>query len=294
MIIGFLYAFAAGGFWSCSGIVNSLSARFKLDVRGYLLANVLFTAFICAVIVVDWTKFFTVATAFCAIFMMPAGMFNALGALTLQKALRNGNHAAAFLISQSAMIMPFFTALLFFGEKIQARSFGGIILILGGMLFSAFPELRKNGANKNHQWLIYALAAFALLVISQTLMSLPSYCQNYGDPAQSRTFLIYSGGSMLLLLSVMIPGKEKFRFSEILGIAGGITGIFNTISMTLIFKSLDILSTCNLSGLVFSCAIAASLVSFGIYATITIKEKRSFWQFAGIISTALGGVLISI
>ena len=294
MLAGFLCAFAAGGFWSCSGIINSLSARFKLDVRSYLLVNVLFTAMICAVFTVRWTVFFTATTAFSALFMLPAGIFNACGALTLQRALRTGNHAAVFLISQSAMVFPFLSAVLFFGENLSAKSIGGVLLIFAGMLTSAVPELRLRERSADRRWLIYALGAFVTLGISQTLMSLPSHWNHCGDSAHARTFLVYCGGSLLLLLSVIFPGEEKFRFSKMLAVGGGVTGIFNAISMALIFKALDILSSHNLAGLVFSCAIAASLVLFWIYAVLTIKEKRSLWQFCGILLTASGGILTSL
>lgn len=251
------------------------------------------TAVICAVFMVRWENFFTAATAFSAYFMLPAGIFNACGALALQRALRTGNHAAAFLISQSAMVLPFLSSVLFLGENISPESFCGIVLIFAGMLVSSLPELCSRETKNDRSWFVYAFAAFVLLGVSQILMSLPSHFDNGGDPAQARTFLVYCGGTVFFLTVIIFPGKEKFRFSKILAAGGVVTGIFNTISMTMIFKALDILAEHNLSGLVFSSAIAASLVVFWLYAMLTIKERRSFRQFAGIIFTAAGGILTS-
>jgi hypothetical protein len=55
--------------------------------------------------------------------MLAAGMINAWGVLTLQRAMRRGHHGVTWAIGQSAMVVPFLVGVLVFGDALGALGF---------------------------------------------------------------------------------------------------------------------------------------------------------------------------
>ncbi len=297
MFAGIALSVLAGGIWTLTGVVNSCCARFKLDLVTYLLANTLFSLLLTSLLFIHPDGFLSRNTVLLAGILIPAGVLNTSGALALQKGLQKGHHGIVFLIAQSALVLPFLTGVLFFGEKPGALRWLGAGFILSGMIFCAVPKIReeKNGVSTEKGWLFYAVASFLLFGIAQSLMTVPSFWKGFTDGAGVRTPLIYAGSSLLMVTAALYPPVRKtLVFNRTLILCGIIVSILNTASMGIIFSALDLLSKGGIGAIGFPLAISASLVGFTLYSLFVMKEKCYAFTILGLFVILAGGILISL
>ncbi len=297
MLAGIGLAVFAGGIWTLTGVVNSCCARFKLDLVTYLLANTLFSLLLTSLLFIHPNGLLSRNTALLAGVLIPAGVLNTSGALALQKGLQKGHHGIVFLIAQSALVLPFLTGVVFFGENPGALRWLGAFSILAGMIFCAIPKImaEKDGEKSEKGWLFYAVAAFFLFGIAQSMMTVPSYWKGFVDAAGVRTSLIYAGSSFLMVTTALWPPVRKtLVFNKPLILCGIVVAVLNTASMGIIFAALDLLSKGGIGAVGFPLAISASLVGFTLYSLFVMREKCYAFTILGLFMILTGGILISL
>ena len=296
MLTGVLLTLAAGTFWSLSGVVNSCCAKYKLDIVTYLLSNMLCSFILSLIFTFDYSVPLN-KLAFTAMIMVPAGMANVSGALLLQAALKRGHHGIIFLIANAAMVVPFLTGLIFFGERPSIVQLCGAVAIFFGIFCCSVPKM-KNGQNKNEaNWFKYAIFSFLCLGIAQTLMTMTSFScfREYAIAGNSKTALLYLGCALLMFLrSWGAIRKKELQFSKKLIVCGILVSISNLFSMYLMFYALDALGSVNLASMGFSLAISASLAMFTLYSIFILREKCYIMTLLGLLFIIAGGLLISV
>ena len=295
MVAGILIAVSAGAFWTLSGIANSLCARYKLSIVTYLFSNVLCSFLLSVFLCVRYHALTLDSVVSLAPILIPSGILNTSGALLLQYAMKSGHHGIVFLLSQSAMIIPFLFGILLFREQPTLLQFAGGALIFAGMVCCAAPKIRfgkKAENNSSRKWLYYAIFAFLGFGLAQTLMTLPSW---YGlkDAANIRTSCLYFGSTLIMSVYAGVISPGHFDFSKRLILCGIIVSVLNLISMMLMFHALDHLRAYRLSSIGFPLAIASSLVGFTLYSILILREKCYVLTLAGLLQIIAGGIFIS-
>lgn len=296
MVTGVLLTLAAGSFWSLSGVVNSCCAKYKLDIVTYLLSNVLCSFLLSLIFCFDYnTPLRNLGVM--AMIMIPAGMANTSGALLLQAALKRGHHGIIFLIANAAMVVPFLTGILFFGEAPSILQYGGAMAIFLGIFCCSVPKLKNGQNNGEAHWFRYAIFSFLCFGLAQTLMTMTSFpaFSDYAIPGNSKTTLLYTGCSTLMILrSIGAIRKRELQFSKKLVLCGILVSICNLFSMYLMFYALDALASVKLASMGFSLALSASLAMFTVYSIFIIREKCYFMTMLGLLLIVAGGLIISL
>lgn len=297
MLTGVLLTLAAGSCWCISGVANSRCAKEKLDIVTYLFSNVCCSFLISLIFLFDYSIPMSKLSVI-ALIMVPSGMINTAGGLFLQAALKRGHHGIVFLIANSAMILPFFAGLIFFGERPSLIQYFGSAAVFLGILSCSAPKLKTEEHNKQgSHWIRYTVLTFLCFGIAQTLMTMVSFpvFRDYSIPGNSRSALLYLGSTMMMTMRAAAAiRKKELHFSKRLILWGFLVSLSNLFSMFLLFYALDALGKVGFASIGLSLASSASLGLFTLYSIFVIRERCYFLTVLGLLLIISGGILISL
>jgi drug/metabolite transporter (DMT)-like permease len=226
--------------------------------------------------------------------MLAAGMINAWGLLTLQRAMRRGHHGVTWAIGQSAMVVPFLVGVLVFGDAPGAWRLVGFAAILVSLFVLGRAEAEPDAATERQAgsgWMLQALSALALLGVGQVLSALPSYLPALADGARLRLpmFLLGNGSVMVVLWGR--HGGRPDRRTLALALIGCVTGLAATLAM---FRGLDLLAAVRLGALGFPIAVGTCIVGFATYSAAVLREPLTRERAMGLLLGLAGVVLLAI
>jgi len=228
-----------------------------------------------------------------AILMMVAGASVGMGALSMQGAFRRGHHGATWSINQAALVSPFIVGLLLWGDKLTLMGILGAASILACL--TCLGIAKGEGEHLDHKshrtWLGFALLAFALTSIELVLKAIPNQWTGWEDVARIRAPLSLTGGMLIFQVIAMVSKRytRKLPWIEIV-----VSVALIVPSQVLIFKTLDIFKTYDLTGLAWPVAIASCIVGFALYSVFVLKEKMTLLRGLGIALGVVGIVLIFV
>ncbi len=292
-MLGLLTAMAGGVFSAGFGIAISHFSRTGLDMFRYLFWNAFFTAIICFAVFCKWN-----AVAAGEVMRFPAmlwwitggGICSISGSFCVQRAMKKGHNNIIWAIQQSAMILPFFSGVLFFSQRCSIFQLTGVMLMICGIAYPVWRSMRgRAGSNDLLLWLSFALGAFCLTGSAQAMQNVPSYWLDWQDTANLRPALAYSGGALGSFCFSLFSKRQLLPLSGRLLLATGTVALWNVVTVTLMFKALDICSRSGLGSIGYPVIVGSSIISFSLYSCLVLKEKNTRHHWLG-----LGGILAGI
>ena len=287
MLNGILFSICTGLCWTCIGVVLSCCASRKLALVPYSFLQTFLTG-AAAMLLIDFRQFSFSDLCIPAGLIFAAGCLNSAGQYTVHYAMKRGNHAPVWAISQSALILPFLTGILFFHNTGTAGQWIGTLLIVAGILTPSAKDFRCASG-----YLLIALAAFLIFGGTQVLYSLPAQLYDFRDAAGVRPFAAAWGGTAgWLLISGCTRTSLKFDRKTLL--TAGVMVLVQLASLKLFFLSLDSLSAVNCGNIAFPLITGANISAFAAYSIFIRREKISLADkigfgmvIAGLLSIAL-------
>ena len=287
MLNGILLSICTGLCWTCIGIVLSCGASQKLAIIPYSFLHTLLTG-LAFLFLIDFQKFGLSDFVILMSFVFSAGLLNSFGQFTVHNAMKRGNHAPVWAISQSALIFPFLTGVLLFHNHGSAGQWLGTALITAGILVPAMKDIRNISG-----WFFPALTAFVLFGAVQVLYGLPAQLYGFQDAAGARPLASIWGGNAGWLL---IAGytRTSLRFDRKLLLIVAVMVVVQMISLRLFFVSLDALAAVNCGNLAFPLMTGANISGFAAYSMIFRREKTSRMEKIGFCMVLAGLLFISL
>lgn len=296
MMLGVLLLVATGFAWTFTGVILSWCSRHRLAPVMLLGPQSLLGVLVVFAVMPDYTRLRAGPTAgewaLVAVMLM-AGMVNACGVLTLQRAMHRGHHGVTWAIGQSAMVLPFLVGVLVFGESPSPWRLLGLLAILASLFTLGYVESTPVEANKpaGPAWGLLALAALALLGSGQTLSALPSYMPALIDAAHLRLPVFYLGNGAIMIVLWRRHGGQPDRRIMILAIIGVVTGLSGTLAL---FHGLDLLAQARLASLGFPIAVGTCIVGFAVYSSAVLREPLTRGHLVGMMLGAAGVTLLAM
>ena len=224
-----------------------------------------------------------------------AGITNFYTYVFTSKAMRLGPNGLVWGIMQAGMIGSFLMGMIFFGEKAAPLRIIGLVLILGGIMIMGVSKDSKT-QKKGKNWLLPALAAFLLVMLTHSCNALPSYLPASETDSIVRTMGLYFGGFTGFALTTL-PGMIRRRDFGGKGewINAVILMVLNTsASLFFFFRGLNLLAENGCGGLGYPIATGVCVVGFSLYSLLFLKEKIARLSLAGLTAVCLGIITISV
>ena len=287
MLNAILLSICTGLCWTTIGIVLSCGASEKLAIIPYSFLQSLLTGLVF-LFLIDFRNFGLHDLFILLGFIAAAGLLNALGQHTVHHAMKRGNHAPVWAISQSALIFPFLTGILVFHDRGSAGQWFGTALITAGILVPALKDIRNIAG-----WFFPALTAFVLFGAVQVLYGLPAQLYGFQDAAGARPLAAAWGGTAGWLL---IAGwtRSSLRFDRKLLLIVAVMVVVQVVSLRLFFISLDALGAVNCGNLAFPLMTGANISGFAAYSMFFRREKTSLMEKIGFGMVLAGLLFISL
>ena len=224
-----------------------------------------------------------------------AGITNFYTYVFTSKAMRLGPNGLVWGIMQAGMIGSFLMGMIFFGEKAAPLRIIGLVLILGGIMLMGMSK-DSNPREKGKNWLLPALAAFLLVMLTHSCNALPSYLSASETDSIVRTMGLYFGGFIGFALTTL-PGMIRRR--DFGGKAEWINAVIlmalnTSASLFFFYRGLDLLAKNGGGGLGYPIATGVCVVGFSLYSLLFLKEKIARLSLAGLIAVCFGIITISV
>ena len=295
---GFLLVITAGVCWIGVGIsVSKCSERgwnYNI-IQGFCYLG---SALLCALIFAGTTPWASVPEQFSgAAFWLSflAGITNFYTYVFTSKAMQRGPNGLVWGIMQAGMIGSFLMGVFFFGEKAAPVRLTGLGLILGGVLTMGISKDGQN-SEKGKNWMIPALAAFLLVMLTHSCNALPSHLSAAETSSIVRTLGLYFGGFIGFALTTL-PGMIRRRDFGGKGewITAAVLMVLNTsASLFFFFRGLNLLAQNGCGGLGYPIATGVCVAGFSFYSLLVLKEKITRMSLIGLIAVCLGIITISL
>ena len=235
-----------------------------------------------------------------SILMFPVAFFSIAGFFLLAAAMRKGSHSVAWGIMQAAIVMPFLTGWLLFGDKVNLISISGMVLIIISLVFMVKgkqlggEEENINELAKDHKaFLFWSFAAFLGTGLGQVGTLLPNkitlFCPEstpFNEDVLAWRIPLISLFWLILWCFVLIKNRSCFSLKQLKN--GFLYAIVTFAGEALLFVAIDILSKDNLSGIVYPLAVGFCIVFFSLFCMIVKHEKLHLWEKVGLGVLTLG------
>ena len=293
---GFLLVITAGICWIGVGMVVSKCSARGWDFNLVQGLNYVGATLVCFLLLAGSVSWSAPGSVFGLGFLMSflAGITNFYSFLFTAKAMERGPNGLVWGIMQSGMIGSFLLGVIAFGEKAAPVRFLGLFLILSGILVMGVSrDSRSSVRGKN--WVLPTLAAFLLVMITQSVNSLPSYLQKESG-SLVRTSGLYLGGMIGFILTTL-PGMIRKRNYGVRGewIASVILMVLNVgASLFFFYRGLDLLAKSGCASLGYPVSIGVCVIGFSVYSLLILKEKFARLSLAGLGAVCLGIIIISL
>lgn len=218
----------------------------------------------------------------------------------LSKAMQNGPNGVIWSMTQSSLLIPFLTGIIFFNVAFTLTRCMGIIALLFALLFFGLAKNNKPKGEKNNIWKYQAMGCFFLAGTTQTLSSLPSYFPEAREVPSILRAMAGASGSFLMAISYnlarMTPEHKAKIFASfrkpILWIYVGVLQFFGLIfAYTLLYPGMDVLGKNNMGAISYPLLVGSCIASFAIAGKFLLKEDFTFWQILA-LSFCFGGLFL--
>lgn len=293
MTAGLLLTFAVGILWSLVGVYYKLMAKWDLSVF-----NISLVTGGMSLLVLTGNLIFNLSgggsgaavplpDAGYLLFVLASGFVNSGGSLILQRSMVHGKSCVTWAIGQSALVIPFLSITLIFGEPWNLYRVAGTAIILAGMVILSLRSGGDSAAPRPGYGIALALIAFAVLGLAQSMTAATSFFR-YEDSAGVRPVLQSIGALLAVVAGKMLLHDKGFRLnSKALNIILLLV-IQGVIATLLQFKALDLLKADNMNNAFFPIAIGICIAGYSIWSMAFFREKPNRYIIAGTLGILAG------
>lgn len=297
MLIGLLLTLMLGLVWVLVGVVLTRVAATGTSVIGFYMVGCWLAAGFSWLFLTDWSVLragIPARAGELALWLGIAGTLNSLGQLLLVKAMNAGHKGVSWAMVQTAMLIPFLSALLFWQEQLTLAGTMGIAMLLLAI------ALLSRGRGSQHaegttgsvwKWLCFVLGALLLIGSSQACQAVPSHWVGWQDAGQLRVCLLATGGAAANTVWVLLRRQPITRLA--IGY-GALWAILAVSSYLLLFCALDHLAQAGMSCFVFPIGQATCMIGFALYSAWRLKEAFSRTVCCGLGCSVTGILLMTI
>ena len=299
LLKGLLYMCLLGISWTIYGYVAGKAPKIGIPMATLLLGNAVVALLVFAC--VCWRAGLPPAgapVAATAALLVLCGLFNFFQLDIMAVAMARGPNGLIWALIQSALVFPFLVGVLFFGSRVTVLNSLGVLAVLAGILLQG----RRKGESLNGKWLLPALLAFVVTGVTQVTSNMPSYlagAESIESCWRSLYFTLGLGGGMLLKNLLWEHGSHRrqtwahlahgrtWRYAIALGVVDILGSLF------VLYRGMDALAQAGVGAIAYPVAVAASIISFELYALACLREKRSGTQRLALLLLLLGAVFLS-
>ncbi|MFH1073564.1 MAG: EamA family transporter [Candidatus Firestonebacteria bacterium] len=296
MIKGLIFTLITGFLWAIIAVVFDFVAKKKVKLYPFYACS-LGIGTLISLLFVKWNVLFqgkidrwgelVLVLSFC-------GIVNSLAMLLMIVAMRSGHSSLVWTITQSAIVIQFIFATIFWGENINVCQILGLLAVL--ITFIMIAAGKKDGsADKGRDFkgkqLLIVLASFILIGAGQILYITPSHWANWSDAAELRVSTLYLS-SLIFMTIVVIYLKQKIDKTAVwLGIIFAVAG---ALGARFLLIGVDSFALYKISKSACPIATAGSIVLFSFYSYFFLKEPFNLKKSLSIVFGILGILLLSI
>ena len=299
MLTGILMLLGTGLAWAFVGVIVSLTAKARYNMVTVFTMQSLMSLVVSLIIFPDYGGLAANGNSdlwMLAAVMLAAGLTGSIGILTLQRAMRAGHHGISWSVGQSALIVPFLAAVIFFDEPAPLLRLCGVLAILGSLIILGMarqnePVKETDGAVKSSLCFVLALLALVIFGVQQTLTTVPSHLATMTDTMNLRIPLMYIGGGVVfvfLWLRKPVRPERREVVLALIATAIGITSYF------LLFLGLDSLAVARATSIGYPVATGTCIIGFVAYSFLVMREACTPWHIAGMGLGITGIVFVSL
>ena len=277
--MGFLFLLAVVLAITSTALIAKLASRKQVSALDLSTSLFGVSAIIGAVILYGQLPVKLSANAL--IFSAVGGVGGSLAVLAFNSALRAGHFGFSNAIYRSSFLVPVVYAVLVLRSPLQLSTFGGIALILGGILFMSRSTVRLAAErNPDSRWVVLILLAFLLSGAPRVGQTLTNACQeNYF----LYLFLSYFVGAAILCGISLKQGR--FNPSSLTWGTGAAVASYLGVFCTL--KALESLKP----QVVFPISLAGPIILGILLSLFLFREKITRRGWVG-VSFGVTGILI--
>jgi len=304
LITGIWKLLLVGASWCLVGVIFGMAPKKKLDTDLIQFMSAIVSIFASIIIAL-----FFIPPASCALktvliacgIYFWSGFMNFWGLQAMGAGMARGPNGAVWGIMQSAMIAPFTVGFLFFHQEMSIGRGLGLILIVAALVLFAQAKNAKSPVHSGtgSSWRFFALLAFGLICVQQSLATIPSYYPEAQNVSAVLKTLASAAGSFAASLfpftlnALRNPKQLKQTFS---GIANPWLYIFVfamqffglIFAYTCFYPGMDAMARANAGSISYPLMVGSCIVSFSLYAIFGLKEKATPKQMAAIALCLLG------
>ncbi|MBO4304808.1 MAG: hypothetical protein J6A21_09515 [Lentisphaeria bacterium] len=286
--------------WSLTGVVMSDAPRKNCNTAFLMLLNALVSiaASLCV-----WV-FAQKAPLSLRGVLLPGGscflasFINYFGLQIMSYSMQKGPNGVIWSFIQSALIFPFLTGVIFFGNELTFRRGTGLVMVLIAL---ACLGLGKENKEKEKGWLLPAFLSFFLSGLVLTFNGLPSYFEE-GKLLHSagRTFFSGCGAFCAGFFWCLVRFRKEFFPLGLSEVKKGTSwkyifmlNCFGLIcSYLLLYPGLDSMADAGAGCVSYPLIVGSCIVGFNLYSLFVLKEKWTFLQCLGNVLCITGEFLI--
>ncbi|OGF50716.1 MAG: hypothetical protein A2231_05615 [Candidatus Firestonebacteria bacterium RIFOXYA2_FULL_40_8] len=296
MMKGLVFTLITGFFWAIIAVVFDFVAKKKVKLYSFYACSLAIGTLI-SLFFVKWNVLFQgkIERAWDLVLVLSlCGIVNPVSMLLMIVAMRAGHSSLVWTITQSALVIQFIFATLFWGESINLYQMFGLLAILITFIMVATgkkEDLAGQSTGFRGKQLLLVLGSFVFIGIGQVLYITPSHWSGWIDAAEIRVLIVYIS-SLILMTGVALYSKEKLdKTAVLLAVVLAVAGALSSQSLLV---GVDAFTPYKISKIAYPIATASSIVLFSFYSYIYLKEPFSLKKWLGIVFGILGIVLFSI
>lgn len=286
--------------WSLTGIVMSDAPRKKCDTALLLLVS----GVLSGIISLSFWGFLQKEALSLKVILLTGGGYFIASAINynmlqfMSRAMQKGPNGVIWSFIQAALIFPFVTGVIFFGNELTFLRGLGLFLLL---LALAFLGLGKENKEKEKGWKLMTFLCFLMAGVTLALNSLPSYFpEARAVNSMGRTFFSCMGTlfAAIFWCGPKYSKQPKAELWEALKrpilwkyiITLKLFGLIA--SYLLLYPGLDAMAKAGVGCISYPLIIGSCIAGFNLYSLLILKEKWTFLQVAGTVFCIAGEFLL--
>lgn len=225
--------------------------------------------------------------------MLMTGVASQAGMILMMHSMRLGRQAAAWTISQSAMVVPFLAGVLIWQEKINTGNLLGVVILLISIVLFGRRVQEEGKPPENRMWFVLALLAFAVSGLGATLSTTPSHWHGWVDTARLRVPLLNTAA--LLAFGVFgIREAQKAMPSKDEWITAVLCALTVFAGQYAFYAGMDRMALIQKVSLTYPLSISLCIMVFAVYTTLHLGEKLGRLGAMGLALGVLGILLLGV
>ena len=224
--------------------------------------------------------------------------------VAMAKGMERGPNSLVWAILQSGMVIPFIYGICFHGVKAGAIRLVGMALLLIAVPLMSVNRKKEEKKTNGKSWVFFAIVAFLLCGIQQTLLNEPSYSDEIrkGIPIIQRCLLIYIGNLVVASVMLFCPSHAAVRKNlrtylknRYLWIYAIVSQAFAMVSgLLLSFNAMDRMAKLGMGAISYPIMVISCILGFTLYSIIWLRERLTWEAITGMCLCTMGIVFLCI